>query len=79
MTAKPVLNAGQVAVLRLYGEGNNYAEAGALLGITESAAKSRCVRAAERLGTNHVTHTYAKALSLGLLDEENPDVHPPLA
>jgi DNA-binding CsgD family transcriptional regulator len=79
VTAKPVSNAGQVAVLRLYGEGNTYAEAGALLGITESAAKSRCARAAERLGTNHVTHTYAVALRRGLLDKENPDVHPPLA
>lgn len=70
--AKPVLNAGQVAVLRLYANGNTYAEAGALLGITESAAKSRCARAAEALGTKHVTHTYAVALRLGLLNQEEP-------
>lgn len=78
--AKPVLTAGQVAVLQLYSDGNNYAQAGALLGISESAAKSRCARAAEALGTNHVTHTYAVALRRGLLDEESTvpaeDEHP---
>lgn len=29
-----------------------------------------CARAAVRLGTRHVTHTYAEALRLGLLEEE---------
>lgn len=70
---KPVLTAGQVAVLVLYADGNSYREAGLLLGISESAAKSRCARAAEALGTHHVTHTYAKAMSLGLLKEEPTD------
>lgn len=69
MTDKPVLTAGQVAVLVLYADGNSYREVGDLLGITESAAKSRCARAAERLGTHHVTRTYAVALSRGLLEE----------
>jgi len=72
VTAEPVLNAGQVAVLVLYADGNSYREVGDLLGISESAVKSRCARAAERLGTHHVTHTYAVAMSRGLLDEENP-------
>lgn len=70
---KPVLTAGQVAVLRLYGDGANYSEAGQKLGISESAAKSRCARAADALGTNHVTHTYAEAMRRGLLDEEVRD------
>lgn len=71
MTAdRPVLTAGQVAVLLLYADGNSYREVGQLLGISESAAKSRCARAAETLETRHVTHTYAEALRRGLLDEE---------
>lgn len=68
--AKPVLTAGQVAVLTLYADGNTYAEAGVLLGISEAAAKSRCARAAEALGTHHITHTYAEASRRGLLDQE---------
>lgn len=67
---KPKLTAGQVAVLRLYGADATYSEAGAVLGISEAAAKSRCAGAAERLGTRHVTHTYAVADRLGLLEEE---------
>ncbi len=71
MTDNPLTN-GQVAVLRLYADGNSYRETGALLGISESAVKNRCARAAERLGTNHIAHTVAVALRLGLLDEESP-------
>lgn len=72
MTApKPELTAGQVAVLVLYADGNSYREAGAILGISESAAKSRCARAAEALGTHHVTHTYAEAKRRGLFNEES--------
>lgn len=70
--AKPVLTPGQVAVLQLYADGNSYREVGQLLGISENAARSRCARAAEALGTHHVTHTYAEAIRRGLLDEESP-------
>jgi DNA-binding CsgD family transcriptional regulator len=73
---KPVLTAGQVAVLRLYADGHTYASAGVVLGISENAVKGRCRNAQHSLGTRHVTHTIAVALRRGLLDEEPtvPDI-----
>lgn len=68
--AKPVLTAGQVAVLRLYAAGNTYREAADLLHISERTVKRRCGDAASVLGTRHVAHTIAEALRRGLLDEE---------
>lgn len=66
------LNAGQLAVLRLVADGHNYRETAALLGISEDAVKKRCTRAADVLGTNHITHTVAVALRRGLLEEDIP-------
>lgn len=66
------LNAGQLAVLRLVADGHNYRETAALLGISEDAVKKRCTRAADALGTNHITHTVAVALRRGHLEEDIP-------
>lgn len=66
----PKLTAGQAAVLLLVADGHSYRTAGRVLGITENAARSRARNAQKRLRTNHVTHTYAEALRLGLLEEE---------
>lgn len=71
MTApEPRLTAGQVAVLLLVAAGHSYRTAGKALGISENAARCRARNAQKLLGTHHVTHTYAEALSLGLLEEE---------
>ena len=73
---EPVLTDGQVAVLRLVADGASYAQAATALGRSESTVKRRAADAATRLGTNHITHTVAVALRLGLLEEEPavPDV-----
>lgn len=68
--ARPVLTVEQVAVLRLKADGHTYASAGAVLGISEAAAKGRCRHAQKSLGTKHVTHTVAVAIRSGLLEEE---------
>lgn len=64
------LTAGQAAVLVLVADGHSYRTAGGVLGISESAARSRARNAQKTLRTNHVTHTYAVARDRGLLDEE---------
>lgn len=69
---KPVLTAGQVAVLRLAATGHKIRETAQLLGITEDAVKNRCRAAARALGTNNTTHTVAVAQRLGLLEENPP-------
>lgn len=71
MTADgPMLTEGQIEVLRLYADGHTYRSAGAVLHISESTAKRRAGEAADVLDTNHIAHTIAVALRLGLLDEE---------
>lgn len=70
--AKPVLKPEHIAVLRLYADGHTYRSAGTVLNISESTAKRRAGEAADVLDTNHIAHTIAVALRLGLLEEDPP-------